>query len=80
MKPKIVYVEWRDAVSTQGWEDLGYRASPAKCTTVGFLVKNRKKYVTIAATFAKSGIKESNNRISIPSDWISSMREIDIEF
>lgn len=52
MTPKIVWVEWVDSVSRDGWlipeEDTG----PKPIRTIGFLVKETEEALTVSGTFA----------------------------
>ena len=77
--PKAVLVEWRDAISTHGWEALDAVGDcvPKPCSTLGFLVFEAPDFLVVAATWGKDGeAEETNNRISIPTGWITSRKDI----
>ena len=64
----LVYVEWVDAVAQSGWRANKSKSNKLdKCQAAGFLVKETRTYITIAAA---TGEKESNARITIPKAWI----------
>ena len=69
--PKIEYVEWLDAVASSGWGEHG---GVDRCYSVGFLLKETAKYITLSA--AVSGA-EANAAISIPKAWIQKRRTIE---
>lgn len=77
-KTEINVVDWLDAVSNSGWEDLDTDDAPHPCTSVGFVAYEDDVYVTIAATFAAGPPAQTNNRISIPKGWITSRRVVHV--
>lgn len=46
---KIIYVKWEDAVGADGWTNMDYVQRQALTTieTVGFLVKETDKFLTV---------------------------------
>jgi hypothetical protein len=71
MRPKIIRVQWTDAVSSQGWESMSKSYTPVNCHSAGFLIEETDKHITVAATWGEDDDgSESNNRITIPKAWI----------
>jgi len=70
----IVYIKWDDACADNSWAD---RSNPelkeAVVTTLGFLIKENKKYILIASTYDEENM---NCSIQIPKHSIISRREI----
>ena len=76
--PRAILVEWHDAISTSGWEDIGTAEAPHLCRSLGFLVHETETFVVVAATWGQSGndAPQSNNRISIPRGWIVGIHDV----
>lgn len=73
--PKLVYLEWVDAVADLGWE-ANCKAELHNCHTVGFIVDETKDAICIAATWS---ITMSNARMHIPKAWITKRKVINLE-
>jgi hypothetical protein len=73
--PKLVWVEWVDAVADIGWEET-VKASIHPATTVGFLIDETKDAICLASTWS---INMTNNRMHIPKIWIKKRKVISIE-
>lgn len=73
--PKLVYLEWVDAVADLGWED-NVKASLHDCHTVGFIIDETKDAVCVAATWSRT---MSNARMHIPKAWIKKRKVLSIE-
>lgn len=73
--PKLVYVEWVDAVADLGWE-ADVKASLHACHTVGYIIDETKEALCIAATWSKT---MSNARMHIPKAWIVKRKAINLE-
>ena len=41
-----IYVEWDDSCTSTGWKFVDEITGIAKCVTLGFLVRENKKYIT----------------------------------
>ena len=73
--PKLVYVEWVDAVADLGWE-ADVKVSLHECHTVGYVIDETKDAICIAATWSKT---MSNARMHIPKAWIVKRKVINLE-
>jgi hypothetical protein len=76
VKMKMIYIEWIDAESIDAWEDYdsANRDAPV-IKTLGFLIRETKKYVVIALSIDETNEKCSN-RIQIPTGMIKKKRVI----
>lgn len=66
MKEKIVVVDWMDSSFEHGWIDKSHvkKLKHASCRTVGFLVNNSKKNITLSMGY--SDCNSCHDCISIP--------------
>lgn len=73
---KMVEVEWHDACGSAGWKDIAEYNNlvPMKCRTVGYLLKQSKKEITIALTQAVN--HDLNQSICIPAAWVTKIRKL----
>ena len=67
-KTPIIRVEWLDAVSGSGWTAIDKVESPAKCLTVGYLIREDKMQVVVAACISTGD--SCNSTITIPKGMI----------
>lgn len=53
-KMKVIYVEWEDAASREGWisKEEAHNATNVICSTVGFLVKKTRVVTILAASIS----------------------------
>lgn len=73
--PEVAYIEWDDACADAGWELT--ESTDIHCVyTLGFIVAEDKKAITIAVCF--SGL-ESNARIHIPKGWIKKIKRFKLD-
>jgi len=73
--PKVILVEWVDAVCSAGWEsDSKPELHP--CTTLGYLITEDADAVVIASTIS---LGSNNARMVIPKAWIKKRKEIKLE-
>lgn len=76
MKQKIIIIKWLDSkAAPHEWEyrdDLG-TLEPVTCTTLGFIVKETKDYITIAHTISDNQVL---GRITIPRGCIKNKTSI----
>ena len=73
--PDIAYIEWDDACADAGWE-LTEKTDIHHVSTIGFVVAEDKKAITIAVCWAGP---ESNSRIHIPKGWIKKMKRFKLK-
>ena len=73
--PKLVYLEWVDAVADLGWEE-NVKACLHECHTVGYIIDETKDAIVVAATWSKT---MSNARMHIPKAWIIKRKVINLE-
>ena len=66
MTVPIVIVKWIDAETSDGWDNDHDDNEPV-CYSVGFLVKETEKFLTLAGSFSEG---QTNNRIKIPKGMI----------
>ena len=67
---KLYLIEWRDSKSTQGWryyEDINL--APLICHTVGFLVAQDDRDITVAASFCEAS-ESYAEIVTIPKECI----------
>lgn len=71
MKYPIVYIEWDDSFTTTSWGDLEevQKIERAKCLSVGFLVSETKKEITLAQSLGEEG--GVNGSITVPRGCIT---------
>jgi hypothetical protein len=73
--PKVILVEWIDAVCSAGWE-IESKPELHPCTTLGYLITEDAEAVVIASTLS---LGSNNARMVIPKAWIKKRKEIKIE-
>jgi len=73
--PKLVYLEWVDAVADLGWE-ANCKAELHHCHTVGYIIDETKDAICVAATWS---LTMSNARMHIPKAWITKRKVINLE-
>ena len=70
---KILYVEWVDAAAGNGWEKVERLDDIHKCISIGFLVKETKESIVLAAAVSED---EANATIAIPKAWIKRKKRV----
>lgn len=75
LKPTALYIEWEDAVASNGWEDH-HKAELHPCVTMGFLIDETKDALLIASTISMGS---TNARMHIPKAWIKKRKVIKYE-
>ena len=73
--PKVILVEWIDAVCSSGWE-IDSKPELHPCTTLGYLITEDTDAIVIASTLS---LGSNNARMIIPKAWIKKRKEIKIE-
>jgi hypothetical protein len=72
--PKLVVIEWVDSGTVSGWAGLEEVSSdPCRCITVGWLIHNRKKAKTVAASLTHS---HACGIMTIPTSAITKIRKL----
>lgn len=71
MKYPCVYVEWHDATSIDAWDDESeaIKMQPHLIRSVGWLIKEDKKSLTIALSWDEQG-EQVSQYLVIPRTWI----------
>lgn len=72
---KILYVEWWDSVSTQGWHSE-HEDSDMSCTTIGYLISEDKRRLKIAQSISLHKPESFCNIIEIPKVAIRKWRVV----
>jgi hypothetical protein len=70
----IAVVEWEDSSCGEGWHSVGADDGLAQCVTVGVVVRNNRKCITLVQSLASTG--EQNNSFSIPRGCIASIKVV----
>lgn len=74
MKKKLLYIEWADATTEDGW-NADHSLESHIIKSVGFLIKTTKRDIVIAGDWSDP---ESNRRLAIPKAWIQNKKEISL--
>lgn len=72
-QPKLMYVEWVDAVADVGWDDEPEKTSISIIKSVGWLVKDTKEEIVLAADYSEG---DTNRRMAIPKAWVRNKKTI----
>lgn len=77
-QPKLVLVEWEDALHEFGWLDEFLKADPDHviCQTVGWLMVKTKKHIVVAQTI--SGDDSRAQTLQIPMGMVHSIKPLAI--
>lgn len=82
MKEKPVLIIWEDAGSGDaGWrtlEDIQKKEKLALVHTLGFLVIENKKQITVVQSIVQEKKGDLNTPFSIPAGWIKKMKDLDV--
>jgi hypothetical protein len=68
----LLYVEWADATTQDGWES-GDTLESHIIKSVGFFVKETPRDLIIAGDWS---YPETNRRLAIPKAWIQNKKEL----
>lgn len=79
--PKLVRVEWVDAVVSGGWEIGKANSKVDLVTSIGWLLDETESEVVLAADISTDtdGLLHTNRRLAIPAPWIKSIKEIKVQ-
>lgn len=72
-QPKLMYVEWVDAVADVGWD---YEVEATKISlvkSVGWLVRETKDEIVLAADYSDG---DTNRRMAIPKSWVRNKKAL----
>jgi hypothetical protein len=72
---RVVEVCWQDACTTSRWRsraDYLKLATPAHCRTVGYILKQTKKSITVIQTQGDN--EDLNASMTIPMDWVTKIK------
>lgn len=72
-QPKLMYVEWVDAVADVGWDDDPEKVGISLIKSVGWLVKENKNEIVLAADYSDG---DTNRRMAIPKAWIRNKKPL----
>lgn len=79
MKEQIAIVVWDDAVADIGWKSHADVEKPQRCTSIGLIVAEDEKHIVLAGSWGVNGDElQSNNRISIPAQWVVSRKLVQL--
>lgn len=67
---RIARVVWHDAWTHGGWDKLeDYKnQEPIECHSVGYLITNNRRHLTLLQTVSASG--KGTDSITIPKSWV----------
>jgi hypothetical protein len=77
-RPKIVRVKWDDSAAPRGWQRMDELVVDiVNVDTVGFLVAEDRKTVTVAVSYvADEGQEQACGMVTIPKSAIKKMRTL----
>ena len=73
---RFVEVEWHDAHSTAEWTERKSLPSVTKCVSRGWLLRDDKEAVTLAATLQVENGDDVGEIVSIPRGMVQKMRTL----
>ncbi len=77
-RPRFVEVEWDDAHSTAEWTERTKLPDVTKCVSRGWLLRNDKEAVTLAATLQIQNGDDVGEIVSIPRGMVKKMRTLKV--
>ncbi len=72
---KLVYVEWEDITTYDGWVDMSRAVPPIQMITVGFLIYKNKKYIHVAPTIGSHD--KAGDPWTIPTGVVTKYRVLE---
>ena len=72
--PKIIEVEWMDASALPHWQDEGDIPELTKCHTVGYILRDTKRTLTLALTYSND--KGTISPLTIPQVCVTKRRRL----
>lgn len=77
MKRSLWLVRWRDSHTSHGWRDQKeVDHEPAPCITVGYVIHDTKKSITLAQSLQDDNTGNVNGCMVIPRSCITSIRRL----
>ncbi len=73
MKHKILHVIWEDACGRSGWHDAQEEYKLSRCETVGYLIKESRKVISLAQSIDHD-CNKVDNVMMIPKSNIKKRR------
>ncbi len=74
MRNRIVLIDWEDSNVSHGWIPTEEPDELAQCQTVGFVVSEDKRKITV--TLGNSNYGTTMERLTIPKVCIQSIKEM----
>ena len=75
MKEKVVIVDWLDSQSYRGWQHQNEGFEPARCRSIGFVVREDKKSLTLTTSRALDN-PDVMDPLTIPKGAITRRRKV----
>jgi len=72
-QPKLMYVEWVDAVADVGWNYEVEETKISLIKSVGWLVRETKDEIVLAADYSEG---DTNRRMAIPKSWVRNKKPL----
>lgn len=72
-QPKLMYVEWVDAVADVGWDYEVEQTKVSLIKSVGWLVRETKDEIVLAADYSDG---DTNRRMAIPKSWVRNKKAL----
>jgi hypothetical protein len=78
---RLVFLEWVDAVTDSGWEIGSGNSKTDDVRSVGWLISKDDEVTILSGdiSYDTGGIPHTNRRLSVPTKWIKSMKDIKVE-
>ena len=78
--PKLVLIEWVDAVTEAGWELGKGHCKIDLVYSVGYIISRDDTEIILAADVSpdRENQLHTNRRLAIPSQWIKGIKEITV--
>ncbi len=77
-RPRFVEVEWSDCVSTAEWTERKNLPKLTKCVSRGWLLRDDKEAVTLAATLQVENGDDVGEIVCIPRGMVQKMRTLKV--
>ena len=74
MTRKVLYVEWEDSCTTNGWRELD-TSGPVTIKSIGWVIHRAKNFIVLATSESSSG--RIIDQLTIPTSCITKTRRIE---